>query len=293
VTGCQEADKNKRTAPRSPRRQAAEKGELFMSNFHVLNPADEMSALPEVRRIGFSDLTDALRQGWNDFSSWPTHAIFLCLIYPIVGAALGGVALGYEVLPLLFPLAAGFALLGPVAALMMYELSRQREMGQAPSFGAALSVIRSPSFPAIVALGILLMALFLAWIYVARGIYQSLFGVLAPESITSFIREIFTTPAGWKLMLYGNLAGFVFAVIAFCVSVISFPMLLDRDVGAAQALVTSLRAVAANPVTMAAWGLIVAALLVLGSIPAFIGLAVVMPVLGHATWHLYRKLVAR
>jgi uncharacterized membrane protein len=137
------------------------------------------------------------------------------------------------------------------------------------------------------------MALFLAWIYVARDIYQSLFGVLAPNSVTGFIREIFTTEAGWKLMLYGNLAGFIFAAVAFCISAISFPMLLDRDVGAAQALVTSLRAVAANPVTMAAWGLIVAALLVLGSIPAFIGLAVVMPVLGHATWHLYRKLVAR
>jgi len=264
-----------------------------MANFHVLNPADEISTLPEVRGIGFSHLTDALRQGWEDFSAWPTHAIFLCLIYPIVGAALGGLALGYKVLPLLFPLAAGFALLGPIAALMMYELSRRREAGQQPSFGAALGVVRSPAFPAICALGILLMALFLAWIYVAREIYQSLFGVLAPESITGFIREVFTTPAGWKLMLYGNLAGFIFAVVAFCVSVISFPMLLDRDTGAAQALVTSLRAVAANPVTMAAWGLIVAVLLVLGSIPAFIGLAVVMPVLGHATWHLYRKLVPR
>lgn len=264
-----------------------------MANFHVLNPADDVTALPEVRRIGFSDLRDALRQGWDDFCAWPTHAIFLCLIYPIVGAALGGLAFGYAVLPLLFPLAAGFALLGPIAALMMYELSRRREAGEPASLGAALSVVRSPSFPAIVALGVLLMALFLAWIYVAREIYQSLFGVLAPESITGFIRDVFTTEAGWKLMLYGNLAGFIFAVIAFCVSVISFPMLLDRDIGAAPALLTSIRAVAANPVTMAAWGLIVAALLVLGSLPAFIGLAIVMPVLGHATWHLYRKLVAR
>ena len=137
------------------------------------------------------------------------------------------------------------------------------------------------------------MALFLAWIYVAREIYQSLFGVLPPESVATFTREVFTTEAGWKLIVYGNLAGFAFALVAFCISVISFPMLLDRDVGAAQALATSARAVAANPVTMATWGLIVAALLLLGSIPAFIGLAVVMPVLGHATWHLYRKLVPR
>lgn len=265
-----------------------------MASFHVLNPADEFSALPEVRRIGFSDLKDALRQGWDDFSAWPTHAIFLCLIYPIVGAALGGLALGYEVLPLLFPLAAGFALLGPIAALMMYELSRRRELGEAPSFHAALGVIHSPSFPAIVAIGLMLMGLFLLWLGIARQLYQSLFGVYAaPDAIGPFLRQVFTTEAGWKLMLYGNAIGFVFAAVAFCLTVISFPMLLDRDVGAAQALVTSLRAVAANPVTMAAWGLIVAVLLVLGSIPAFIGLAVVMPVLGHATWHLYRKLVAR
>lgn len=264
-----------------------------MASFHVLNPDDEVGALPAVRRIGVSDLREALREGWNDFCAWPTHAIFLCLIYPIVGVVLGGLSLGYNVLPLLFPLAAGFALLGPIAALMMYELSRRREAGEPPSFGAAMSVVRSPSFPAIVALGLLLMALFLAWIYVAREIYQSLFGVLPPESVAGFIREIFTTNAGWKLMLYGNLAGFVFAAVAFGVSAISFPMLLDRDVGAAQALVTSLRAIAVNPVTMAIWGLIVAALLVIGSIPAFIGLAVVMPVLGHATWHLYRKLLPR
>ena len=270
----------------------AEQKDLAMSEFHVLTGADDTSALP-VRTIGFSDLTDALKSGVDDFWAWPTHAIFLFLIYPLVGLVLGGLTLGYAVLPLLFPLAAGFALLGPVAALMMYELSRRREKGEPPSFGAALGVVRSPSFPAIVAIGLLLMGLFLAWIYVAREIYQSLFGVLAPDSVTTFIKDVFTTSAGWKLMLIGNAAGFVFALVAFCISAISFPLLLDRDVGAAVALMTSLRAIAKNPVVMAAWGLIVAALLVLGSLPAFVGLAVVMPVLGHATWHLYRKLIGR
>ena len=264
-----------------------------MARFHVLNPVDGSTALPAVKAISFSDLRDVLARGWDDFCAWPTHAIYLCLIYPIVGLALGGLALGYTVLPMVFPLAAGFALLGPFAALVMYELSRRREMGEPASFGAAVGVLNSPSFPAIAALGLLLMGLFLAWLYVARDIYQSQFGVLAPDSAVSFLHDVFTTPAGWRLMLYGNLAGLLFAVIAFCVSVISFPMLLDRDVGAATALMTSVRAVAANPVVMAGWGLIVAALLVLGSIPAFIGLAVVMPVLGHATWHLYRKVVER
>ncbi|MBI4275578.1 MAG: DUF2189 domain-containing protein, partial [Rhizobiales bacterium] len=97
---------------------------------------------------------------------------------------------------------------------------------------------------------------------------------------------------GWKLILIGNAVGFVFAVVAFTISVVSFPMLLDRNVGAAVAILTSMRAVAANPVTMAAWGVIVAALLVIGCLPVFVGLAVVMPVLGHSTWHLYRRVVA-
>jgi uncharacterized membrane protein len=264
-----------------------------MAEFHVLTPAEDRKAdLPVIRRIEFSDLGDALRQGWDDFKVWPTHAVFLCIIYPLVGLVLGGMALGYSVLPLLFPLVAGFALLGPVAALMMYELSRRRELGEPPSFSAALGVVRSPGFPAIVAIGLLLMGLFLLWLEVARELYQSLFGVYAaPDAIGPFIRQVFTTQAGWELMVYGNAIGFVFALVAFCLTVISFPLLLDRDVGAATALMTSVRAVAANPMVMAAWGLIVAALLLLGSLPAFMGLAVVMPVLGHATWHLYRKLV--
>jgi uncharacterized membrane protein len=155
-----------------------------------------------------------------------------------------------------------------------------------------MGVIRSPGFPAIVAIGLLLMGLFLLWLGIARHLYQSLFGVYAaPDAIAPFLRQVFTTEAGRELMIFGNAIGFVFALVAFCLTVISFPMLLDRDVGAATAIMTSVRAVAVNPVVMAAWGLIVAVLLFLGSLPAFIGLAVVMPVLGHATWHLYRKLV--
>ena len=264
-----------------------------MAQFHVLNPADESATLPTIRQISFSDLREVLARGWDDFLAWPTHAIFLCLIYPLVGLVLGGMALDYAVLPILFPLAAGFALLGPVAALVMYEVSRRREANHDTSLDAAFSVVRSPSFPAIVAVALLLMGLFILWLVVARQLYQSLFGIYAaPETITGFIHDVFTTEAGWKLMIYGNLIGFGFALVAFCLSAISFPMLLDRNVGAATALMTSVRAIAANPIVMAAWGVIVAALLVIGSIPFFLGLAVVMPVLGHATWHLYRKLVA-
>lgn len=263
-----------------------------MAQFHVLIGPDDATSLPAIRRIGLADLRAALRSGLDDFLAIPTHAVFLCLIYPIASIVLAGLTLGYDVLPLLFPLTAGFALLGPFAAVHLYELSRRREAGLDVSWSQGFDVLRSSSLPAIAVVGIALMALFLAWLYSARAIYQSLFGVLAPESATRFLIDVFTTPNGWKLILIGNAVGFVFAVVAFTISVVSFPMLLDRNVGAAVAILTSMRAVAANPITMAAWGLIVAALLVIGCLPVFVGLAVVMPVLGHSTWHLYRRVVA-
>jgi len=262
-----------------------------MAQIHIIGGASERLELPVIRKIGFGDLSDALAKGWDDFSAMPSHAIFLCLIYPLVGIFLIGLAFGYSVLPLLFPLAAGFALIGPVAAVGLYELSRRRESGLDSNWTHAFDVLRSSSLPAIGALGLLLMGIFLAWLGSAQALYQTLFGYLPPTSYSQFIQDVFTTSAGWKLIFWGNLIGFCFAVWALVISAVSFPLLVDRDVGAAVAITTSVRAVAANPGVMAAWGFIVAALLLLGSLPAFMGLAVVMPVLGHATWHLYRKTV--
>jgi uncharacterized membrane protein len=264
-----------------------------MANFHVIAGASERPTRPVIRKIGVGDLVEALRQGWSDFAAIPTHAIFVCLIYPIIGLVLGRLAIGYAVLPLLFPLMAGFALLGPLAAVGLYELSRRREAGLDSSWWHVFDVFKSPSIGAIAALGLLLMIIFLAWLYTAQAIYQSLFELNAPDSIPAFLREVVTTPQGWWLMVIGNGVGFLFALVTLVISAISFPLLLDRDVGAWVAVETSVRAALANPFTMAVWGLIVAALLVLGSLPFFVGLAVVVPVLGHATWHLYRRVVER
>jgi uncharacterized membrane protein len=251
----------------------------------------QAAADPIVRKIAAADLKDALRKGWDDFSAMPSHAIALCVIYPIVGLLLARLSFGYSVLPLLFPMAAGFALIGPIAALGLYELSRRREAGLDSSAGHALDVLHSPSIGAIAAFGILLTVIFLVWLAVANAIYVGNFGYGSPASLEQFVRDVLTTSPGHNLIIVGNLVGFLFSVVVLAVSAVSFPLLLDRNVGAAAALTTSVRAVIANPVTMALWGLIVAALLLLGSLPLFFGLAVVVPVLGHATWHLYRKVV--
>lgn len=262
-----------------------------MASSNVLVGAGAAPARITIRRIGIADLGDALRRGLDDFLAMPTHAIFLCLIYPVLGIVLARLAFGYSVLPLIFPLASGFALVGPFAALGLYELSRRREAGLDASPTHAFDVVRSSSIGAISALGILFLVIFGVWLAVANAIYVADFGYAPPASLRSFLHDVLTTPAGWNLIVVGNGVGLVFAAVVLTIGVMSFPMLVDRDVGAAVALKTSIEAVALNPVTMAVWGLIVAALLVIGSIPAFLGLTVVLPVLGHATWHLYRRTV--
>ncbi len=262
-----------------------------MPNLHVLSGAGESPAYPIVRKIGFADLKDALAKGIDDFWAMPTHVIFLAIIYPVVGLFLARLTFGLHVMPLLFPLAAGFALIGPFAAIGLYEMSRQREQGVDATWKHAFEVWRCPSLDSIAALGTVLMIVFLIWLAVAQSLFQSLFGYGSPESIGQFVSDILTTSAGWTLIIAGNGIGFLFAVFVLTVSVVSFPLLLDRDVGAVVAAQTSVRAVLRNPLTMVAWGLFIAVALVIGSLPFFVGLAVVLPVLAHSTWHLYRKVV--
>ncbi len=249
------------------------------------------SALPNVRTIGTADLRDALAKGIADFKAMPTHLIFLCVIYPVVTLILGRTYAGYDVLPLVFPLLTGFTLIGPLVATGMYELSRRREQGLDTSRGHAFDVLRFPSFRAIVMLGVVLMVVYVAWLFVAQAIYGIMFDNWVPTSIAEFSRRVFATPSGWALIIVGCGIGLVFAVVVLSISVASFPMLLDRDVGVVTAVHTSVRAVLANPMTMAIWGLIVASALLISALPFFIGLAIVLPVLGHSTWHLYRKVV--
>lgn len=248
---------------------------------------------PQINAIRLADLRDALEKGWEDFKAIPSHPIFLSIIYPVIGLILFRISFGYEVLPLIYPLLAGFTLVGPFAAVGLYEMSRRRELGLDTSPSHVFDIFHLPSLGAIVTLGLTLLAIFLVWLAVAHLIYQQIFGPAVPASIGEFFNQVLTTPAGKQLILVGNGVGFLFAVLVLVISVVSFPMLVDRNVSAATAVRTSVRSVLENPMTMAVWGLIVAAALLIGSLPFFFGLAVVFPVLGHSTWHLYRKVVRR
>ncbi|MDB5362849.1 MAG: Protein of unknown function transrane [Rhodospirillales bacterium] len=260
----------------------------------VYHPKEDLNTLaPDVRRIRAADLWAAIVQGFADFRAYRTDVIFLSLIYPLIGIVLAQAALGHDLVPLLFPLAAGFALIGPFAGVGLYELSRRREQGAPVRWSDALGAFRSPSWGAIAVLGCMLMALYVAWLVAAETIYMVTLGPEPPVSIDAFVQAALTTAPGWTMIGVGIGVGFLFAVVALAIGAIAFPLLLDRPVGVDTAIWTSVRAVLVNPVPMALWGLMVTGGLVLGSIPAFVGLIVVMPVLGHATWHLYRKLVPR
>lgn len=254
-------------------------------------PAARDLSTPAVRRIEVADLWDVLARGAGDFGAKRTDIVLLCLIYPIGGWILARAASGYDLLPLLFPLASGFALVGPVAALGLYEISRRREAGEPIGWLTALGVFRAPGFGAIVTLSLLLFAIYLLWLAAAYLIYLATLGPEPPSSLGAFVSDVFTTGAGWTMIVVGVGVGFLFAVLVLAIGVVSFPLLLDRNVALSTAIETSVRAVTTNPVPMAAWGLIVAGGLVLGSLPALAGLIVVVPLLGHATWHLYRRVV--
>ena len=260
---------------------------------HALTDAEEEQrrGAVVVHHIAVADLRDALARGLEDFGAYRTDVIFMCVIYPVIGLVLGRLAFGYDMVPLLFPLASGFALIGPFAAVGLYEMSRRREQSLHVGWPDAFGVVRSPAFGKITVLGSLLVAIFLLWLAVAQALYIATFGVDPPASLGSFVQDVFTTTAGWALICIGVGVGFLFALLVLVIGTVSFPLLLDRDVTLVTAVLTSARAVLSNPLAMGLWGLIVAGGLVVGMIPAFLGLAVIMPVLGHATWHLYRRLV--
>jgi len=242
-------------------------------------------------RLGVADLKAALGEGWRDFRAAPTHLYFLALIYPVAVLIGAWAAFDYDLAPLVFPIVSGGALLGPFAAVALYRVSRRLDRGDAPTAWDAPNLTRTSSAPTIAILGAILMAIFVAWLFTAFLIYNATLGGLALETPGAFLRALFSTPQGWTLVLVGNLVGLAFAAVVLAGSVVSFPLAIDRPVGPMTAIAASLKVTARNTGTIAAWGLIIALMLAATSVTLFVGLAVVLPVLGHASWRLYRRAV--
>ena len=250
-------------------------------------------APPQVRHIDTRDLDWALSEGWKDFQAQRGDIIVLAVIYPVVGLIAAAAAYNAQALPLFFPLIAGLSILGPAVASGFYEIARRREAGIAWNWLHFLDPLAGRNRTGLITLTAGLVVLFAAWLLAAWAIYADTLGTLHPVGVAAFAQALFTTPEGWSMIVLGNLVGFGFAIATLVLSLVSFPMVVDKQVDASTALATSVHAVRENPRTAAMWGLRVAGLLVLGSLPGFIGLAVVLPMLGYATWHLYTRLVER
>lgn len=240
------------------------------------------------KRIGLKDLGRALRLGWADFKTAPTHYYFLALIYPVLMAVGVVAALDDSLVPLVFPILSGAALLGPLTAIVLYEMSRQREEGRSVAWWQALRLLVSRAAPAIALLCAGLVGLFLLWLWVGLLLYRWLVGTVPDPAFFAFLGTLLSTGSGWSLILIGNAVGGAFALLVLACFLVSFQSVVDRNCGALSAVATSLQVFVANPLTAIAWGAVVVLLLAATGVTLFVGLAVVLPLLGHASWHLYR-----
>lgn len=261
-----------------------------MSEIHQETVPNPVPGMPAVRTIHANDIVDALARGLHDFQAYPAYGLFFGGIYTLGGLLAMAAALIWDMSYLIYPLAAGFVLIGPFVAVGLYEISRRRERGEPISWSVILGAVLAQSGREISWMAFVTLFIFMVWMYQVRLLIALFFGLHGLPS-GSFPAILFTTPEGLAFLAVGHAVGAVLAVLVFSITVVSFPLLLDRPVDVVTAMITSVKSVVTNPVPMIGWALAVTLLIVAASLPAFLGLLVVLPVLGHTTWHLYRKIV--
>ena len=245
---------------------------------------------PTIREISVEDVTAALREGADDFRAMPAFGMTIGLVHALGGMAILYVAYALDLVVLAFPLLAGFALIGPFAAMGLYEGSRRRDRGERVGIGDILSVRAATTSVNIFFLGFILLFALFVWLRMALMIYALFFG-LNPPPLGRLFTELFTTMNGFTFLLVGNAVGAAFAFVVFSITVVSFPYMLEKDVDPVTAVALSVSAVAKNALPLAGWALFVGIALFVSWLPFFLGLVVVLPVLGHATWRLYKRMI--
>jgi uncharacterized membrane protein len=240
------------------------------------------------RDLSMGDLTAALGAGWRDFLACPLYGLFFAAIYVGTGLFLTYAMVEWGQVGWLVPAAAGFPLIAPFVAVGLYEVSRRREFSMAMSWGGVLGALRGRGDEQILSMGVIVFVAFGFWLMVAHGIFAIF---LSESGIGSESLELFRTQAGMMMLVVGSIVGGLMALGFYAITVMSLPMLVHREVDFLTAIIVSLATVRSNTTMMLVWAAIIAVLLVIAMIPAFLGLLIVLPVLGHATWHLYRRAV--
>jgi len=240
----------------------------------------------EFHQMSLADIKDALLKGWDDLRQSRTDGLLIGAIFPLAGVIFAAAFVVQAFLPFVFPLLAGFALLGPLATLYFAANSRQREHNDE----SILTLFKEPRLKEIQRLAGTAIMIFLGWNLSAAIIYLFTLGSSNEAANAPFFVRVFTTNAGWELIILGCAVGAIFAVVTLAISVISFPVVIDRNVTAFQAITISFHAMLRNPLFVLAWGAVVVAGLIFGAVTCLLGMVVVLPVLGHATWHVYRRM---
>ncbi|WP_334148808.1 DUF2189 domain-containing protein [Hyphomicrobium sp.] len=246
---------------------------------------------PIVRGITRADVVDALAAGTRDFQAAPGYGLALGGLCALTGLAVV-VTLFVAGLPYLaYPIAAGFALIAPTLAVFLYEVSRRLSNNDTLAFRDVWRTVMGRK--EVRWMGFMTIFVFVMWMYQVRLLMALFLGYSGmAATLEAFLTTVLTTTPGLIFLLIGNVIGAVFSTVLFSLSVVSFPLVLDRDVDFVTAMITSVRAVMLNPGPMLVFGLIIAAALVLSVLTGFLGLVIAMPVIGHATWHLYKRVIA-
>ncbi|MDX5592358.1 DUF2189 domain-containing protein [Pseudovibrio sp. SPO723] len=247
--------------------------------------------IPVVNKIEIADIVDALKLGMKDFRRQPLYGLFFGCFFAIGGNVIVLMSFFYNQSHLSYPLAVGFWLIGPFIAVGLYEVSRRLEKNEELSWRGVLGIMwdqhrRELAWMAFVVIFILLM-----WMFEVRLLLALFLGFSGFSTFGEFLQVMFTTPQGFMFLVVGNVVGALISLILFSLTVVSFPLLLDRNYDFITAMITSVKVVLASPVVMIGWGWAITLILLASMAPAFIGLIVTLPILGHTTWHLYRKAV--
>lgn len=246
---------------------------------------------PKARRVEVNDIAESVRLGLEDFKAAPIYGLAVGAVIGLIGLVIVASIAWLDASWLIYPVAIGFPLVGPFLAVGLYEVSRRRARGQDVTWADVWATIWAQRRREISWMAFVMLFVFWVWMYQIRLLIALFLGSKSFSTLDKFVTVVTTTPEGWMFLVVGHLVGAALALALFSITVVSIPLLLEREVDFVTALITSIQAVFLNPPVMLGWGLLVTGMVILGSLPLFAGLVLVIPILGHATWHLYTKAV--